>query len=72
MSEPDFAWGPADRGWGAKRDKVRELRQALLFAVITCRQATDTEEHAFLCAQNSSSKSLLKAGEVAQSSRHTK
>jgi hypothetical protein len=72
MKESVFAWDPADRGWGAKRDKVRELRQALLFAVVTCRQATDTEEHDFLCAQISYSKPLLRAGEVAQSSRHTK
>ena len=72
MKEPVIAWDPADRGWGARRDKVRELRQALLYAVITCSQATDTEEHAFLCAQISSSKPLLRAGEVARSSRHTK
>ena len=70
MSEPDIAWG--SQGWVARRDKVRELREALLFAVVTCRQATDTEELANLCAQISSSLPLAMAGEVARSSRHTK
>jgi hypothetical protein len=63
MSKPASPGGPADRGWGARRDKVRELRQALLFAAITCHQATATEEHAFLGAQISKSEPLVGAGE---------
>ena len=59
-----LARGPADRGWGARRDKVRELRQALLFAAITCRQATATEEPAFPCAQISNSGPLVGVGEA--------